>query len=213
MHRGYDNMIPILFSFAAAASFIAAIIGLSFLISCIWENERRAALYAGLQFLLMLLLVVLLVYLKALGWFDTATGGVFLFLGLIMTAGLLVLLTIRLGSNPQAQLGSRGLMVGEVKRYDERDIVFARNRTLRPGTEQYKDYYELHPEFEAYDAARRKRGGPLGKPGSIDKPKDRPNVAATLASLAIPLHLSQPEKIQSCNPSGIQPATRQTRAG
>ena len=142
----------------------------------------------------MLLLVVLLVYLKAIGMFDTATGGVLLALGLILTAGLLVLLTIRLGSNPQALQGTRGLIVGEVKRYDERDIVFARNRSLRPETEQYKTYYELHPEFEEYDAVRRKRGGPLGKPGSIDKPKDRPNVAATLASLAIPLHLSQPEK-------------------
>jgi reductive dehalogenase len=188
-------MTAILFLIAVAASIITAIIGLSFVISCIWEKESRAALFAGLQFLLMLGLVILLFYLEAIDFFETGTGSAILIIALILTGGMFALFTLVIGSNPKAMQGTRGLMVGSVKRYDERDIVFARNRALRPESEQYKAYYKLHPEHEQYDAARRKRGGPLGKPGSIDKPEDRPNVAATLASLSIPLHLSTSEKI------------------
>ncbi|MBW2428782.1 MAG: reductive dehalogenase [Deltaproteobacteria bacterium] len=191
-------MTSILFSIAVAASIMMAIISLSYLISCLWEKESRSALYAGLQFLLVLGLAILLFYLKATGFFEAATGRAVLILGLILSCGILVLLSLKIGSNPKALQGSRGMMVGSVRRYDERDIVFARNRTIRPGTEQYKTYYELRPEYEQFDAARRKRGGPLGKPGTVDKPKDRPNVAATLASLSIPLHLATPEKF---NPS------------
>jgi hypothetical protein len=187
-------MISILFLLAVAAGLIMAFVGLSFLVSCVWEKETRAVLFAGIQFLLMLGLVILLFYLAAIGLFETATGRAVLTLGLILSGGILALLSLKIGTNPKALQGTRGMMVGSVKRYDERDIVFARNRTLSPGTEQYRAYYKLHPEYEAYDAARRKRGGPLGKPGTIDKPNDRPNVAATLASLSIPLHLSQPEK-------------------
>ena len=175
-----------------------AIISLSYLISCLWEKESRAALYAGLQFLLMLGLAILLFYLEATGFFGAAVGRAVLILGLIMSCVILALLSLNIGSNPKALQGTRGMVVGSVKRYDERDIVFARNRTIRPGTEQYQTYYELRPEYEQFDAARRERGGPLGKPGTIDKPKDRPNVAATMASLSIPLHLATPEKF---NPS------------
>ena len=191
-------MTSILFSIAVAASIMMAIIGLSYLISCLWEKESRAALYAGLQFLLMLGLATLLFYLEATGRFGAATGRAVLILGLFLSCGILVLLSLKIGSNPKALQGTRAMMVGSVKRWDERDIVFARNRTIRPGTEQYQTYYELRPEYEQFDAARRERGGPLGKPGTIDKPKDRPNVAATMASLSIPLHLATPEKF---NPS------------
>lgn len=191
-------MTSILFLIAVAASNITAVIGLGFLISCIWEKEARATLFAGFQLVLMLGLVILLFYLESIGLFETRAGTTLLIIGLILSGGLLALFTLTIGSNANALQGTRGLMVGSVKRCDERDIVFARNRTLSPGTEQYNTYYKLHPEYEEYDAARRKRGGPLGKPGSIDKPEGRPNVAATLASLSIPLHLSTPDKF---NPS------------
>lgn len=187
-------MTPILFLIAVAASIITAIIGLSFLVSCVWENETRASIFAGFQFALMLGLVILLFYLESIGFFETRAGTTILIFGLAIAGGLGVLFTLTIGSNTKALQGTRGLITGSVKRYDERDIVFARNRALSPGSEQYKAYYKLHPEHEDYDAARRKRGGPLGKPGSIDTPEDRPNVAATLASLSIPLHLSTPEK-------------------
>ena len=137
-------MTPILFFAAVAASIVTAIIGLSFLISCIWEKESRAALFAGLQFLLMLGLVIVLFCLEAIDFFETGIGSAILIIALILTGGMFTLLILVIGANPKAIQGTRGLMVGSVKRYDERDIVFARNRALRPESEQYKAYYKLH---------------------------------------------------------------------
>ncbi len=191
-------MKTIIFFLAAAVSIIQAIIGLSYFITCVWEKESRAMFFGGLQFLLMTGLVFLLFYLEATGFFKTGFGLAVLILGLILAAGLCVFLMQKIGLNPRALEGTQGLIVGNVKRHDERDIMFARNRTIRPGTEQYETYYEMRPEYREFDTARRQRGGPLGQPGTIDKPKDRPNVAATMASLSIPLHLSTPEKF---NPS------------
>jgi len=191
-------MDTILFFVAATLSILQAAIGLSFFVACIRELEARAAIFGAAQFLLMLGLVMAMFYLQATGFFAAGAGFLVLIFGLMIALGILAGLTWPIGSNPKALAGTRGLIVGQVTRVDERDIVFARNRTLRPGSEQYQAYYKLHPEYEQYDAARRKKGGPLGKPGSIDKPQDRPNVAATLASLSIPLHLSTPEKF---NPS------------
>jgi hypothetical protein len=50
------------------------------------------------------------------------------------------------------------------KQADERDMMFARN-TMIPGSKQYEDYYQAHPEKKAYDDQRRAVGGPLGKTG------------------------------------------------
>jgi len=76
--------------------------------------------------------------------------------------------------------------VGPVARFDERDVVFARNRSLRPGSREYEHYYkEMRPEKEAVDARRRERGGPLGKPGAIDGGY-RPNVAMLISSFEVP---------------------------
>jgi len=175
-----------------------AAIGLSYLISSIWEKEKRASIFATVQFIGMAGLLILFAYCWRSGFLATGTGiGVLIFF-LIGGAAVGVLLIRKTPANPKALEGTQGLIVGEVKRPDERDIVFARNRSLRPGSEQYKAYYAMRPELETYDTARRQKGGPLGHPGSIDRPGDRPNVAATMASLAIPLHLSTPEKY---NPS------------
>jgi reductive dehalogenase len=183
--------------FMAAAGLIGqAVIGLSYFVSSIWEKERRASLFGGLQLLAMLVLVILFFYLHSLGFFHTTPGIIFLILGLIIGAGAIVSLTITLGVNAKALQGTRGLIVGEVSRQDEREIMFARNRSLPPGSEQSKQFYEIHPEYEEYDAARRAKGGPLGRPGTIDKPHERPNMAATFASLSIPMFLSTPEKVE-----------------
>ncbi|MGD8883422.1 MAG: hypothetical protein PVI82_16100 [Desulfobacterales bacterium] len=92
--------------------------------------------------------------------------------------------------NQRALEGTRGLIVGEVARFDERKHVFARNRTLKPGSDQYNAFYKENTELEAGDAARRERGGPMGHPGRVDRPHDGPNVAATLACLSLFLWLS-----------------------
>lgn len=171
-----------------------AAIGLSFLISCIWEKEERASLFAALQFLGMLGLVLFFFYLKAIDFFETTTGASLLVAGFVVAGGAVFFLVRRTAPNQKALQGTRGLIVGEVERFDERAQVFARNRSIPPGSEQYGRFYKDHPELEEYDSARRNRGGPLGHVGSIDSSSGTPNVAATLAALSIPLHLSRPEQ-------------------
>jgi ferredoxin len=55
-------------------------------------------------------------------------------------------------------------VVGEMERFDERENVQARN-TLEPGSEDYKEFYQRHPEWEKKD--RETRGlskRPVGHP-------------------------------------------------
>ncbi len=183
--------------FLGAAGLIGqAIIGFSYLVSSIREKEQRASVFGGLQFLAMLIAVILYFYLYSTGFFHTTPGIIILIIGLIIGAGAVIALIIPLGANATALEGTRGLIVGDVNRQDEREIMFARNRSLPPDSEQYQRFYEAHPEYEKYDTARRTKGGPLGRPGTIDKPNERPNVAATFASLSIPMFLSTPEKVE-----------------
>jgi len=184
----------VLFLIMAILLVFQAAIGLSFLISCIWEKERRASFFAMIQFLGMLGLVVVLFSLKAIDFFETGAGFSLLIAGLIGAGGATFLLVQRSAPNQKALQGTRGLIVGKVERFDERKQVFARNRSLPPGSEQYKTFYEEHPELEQYDRTRREKGGPLGHPGSIDGSSGIPNVAATFGAMSIPLHLSAPEE-------------------
>jgi reductive dehalogenase len=170
-----------------------AAVGLGYLVSSIWEQEKRASFFAGLQFLGMVGVLILFVYWWASGFLATAAGTsivVCLLVGGVVAAILLIRKT---PANQKALEGTKGSITGDVKPIDERDIVFARNRSIRPGSEAYKSYYQMHPEYEEFDAGRREKGGPLGHPGTIDRPKGRPNVAATFSSLGIAMHLSHPE--------------------
>ena len=173
-----------------------AFIGLTFLITCIWEKEKRATLFAGLQLAGMLIIGVLFLYLNYTGYFPTVGGIIVLVACLIAAGGVTALLCRRTEPNQRAIRGTNGLIDGKVSRVDEREHVFARNRSLPPDSQQYRQFYEDHPGWEAADAARRKRGGPLGHPGKIDRPHEGPNVAATLASLNIPVFLCDPEKVK-----------------
>lgn len=173
-----------------------ALIALSFFISCLRENERRAFFFAGLQLLGMILLLGLFFYLHTIGFFHTGSGIALLAAGLVLGGTLTFFFGRRTPANPKALHGTDGLIVGEVKRFDEREIVFARNRSIRPGSEEYRIFYASHPELEAYDAKRRERGGPLGQLGSIDGLSGGPNVAATLAPGSIPQALSAPSLVR-----------------
>lgn len=172
-----------------------AFIALAFFISSIWEKEKRATLFAGLQLLVMAGLVIVFFLLITSGFFETGIGGSILISAFILGTLTLVLLIRKTATNPKALQGTKGLIVGDVKRYDEREIVFARNRSLRPGSEQYKAFYRDHPEYEEYDVKRRIPGGISGRPGKIDIPFEGPNVAATLSSHIIPLSLSTADKV------------------
>ena len=126
-------MTDFLFWIAAVAAILQAVVGLSYLVSSIWERERRASIFGGLQFLGMLILVFMLFYIYSTGFFHTTSGIILFILGLIIGAGAALALIIPIGVNPKALEGTRGLIVGEVRRQDEREIMFARTRSLPPG--------------------------------------------------------------------------------
>lgn len=188
-------IITILVVIGALALGAQAFVGLSFFISCLWENEKKASLFAALQCLGMLAVLVAFLLLAASGFFHTFPGVVLLILGYVGSGAAAFFLLRRTEPNPKALQGTKGRVEGEVKRFDEREQVFARNRCLRPGSEQYKRFYEAHPEYEAFDKRRRERGGPIGHPGTIDRPHEGADVAMTLASQNMCLFLSSPEKV------------------
>jgi len=187
-------MVTILVIIGSVALAVQAFIGLAFFISCIWEREKRATVFAGIQFIGMLSLLILFLVLAFHGFFNQGFGLVLLILGYVFTGAAAFFLLRRTGANPKALEGTKGRVRGDVKRFDERDQVFARNRSIRPGSEQYKRFYEEHPEYEEYDARRREKGGPIGHPGTIDRPHEEADVAMALASQSMCLFLSSPEK-------------------
>jgi reductive dehalogenase len=187
-----ELIITILLGIGVIGLIAQALIGLSFFISCIWEKERRASVFAGMQFLVMGAFLVIFLLLIWIGFFQTTLGLGILIAGYVVVLLAAFLLVRRTAPNQRALKGTKGLIAGEVKRHDERAIVFARNRSLRPDSEQYKAFYMQYPEYEEYDKRRRQLGGPLGHPGAIDRPHEESNVAATLASASIPMHLSTP---------------------
>jgi len=190
-------MAEILVWIAATMFGIGSLLTASMVVSSIWEKERHAAFVSTVLLVLSLLPIVILALLDRQGLFATDLGLFLLAGGLVVgTAVFLLLFVVRIGRNPRAARGTDGYVVGNVERYDERNQVFARNRALRPGSEQYEVFYDTHPEYQRFDDRRRKRGGPIGEPGRIDLPNEGPNVAATLASLALPHDLSTPDKVR-----------------
>lgn len=182
---------------AVAALSVGTLLTLSMVVSSIWEKERRAARFSMVVLALSLIPIAAILVLDRRGFFATDLG-FFLLAGGLATSVVvfLGLFVVRIGRNPRAARGTDGFIVGNVERYDEREHVFARNRALRPGSEQYQFFYDTHPECRRFDDRRRKRGGPIGEPGRIDAPHEGPNVAATLASLALPHDLSTPDKVK-----------------
>lgn len=186
-------MIDFLSILVIAGLILQAVVGLSFLVSSIFEKEKRAAIFGGVQFGGMLFLLLLFSYLYGSGTFDTGPGMILPLLAFLTGVCLVIVLSRRTAANPNALKGTRGYIRGHVKRFDERDQVFARNRSLPEGSEQYKAYYQAHPELEEIDRNRRKAGGPIGRPGTIDHPNADANVAAGFASLSMPHFLSKKE--------------------
>ncbi len=172
---------------------VQAFIGLAFFISSIWEKEKRATLFGGIQLIAMVIPIPVFYYMYSTGWFNSITG-VTILVFFILSASLILYLFIRKSvGNEKALKGAAGYLLGKTKQFDERDHVFCRNRSLRDKSDQYKEYYGRHPEFEKMDADRRAKGGPIGHPGAIDSPNADANVAALMASLSLPHFLSKPD--------------------
>ncbi len=183
-------MVTILVIIFAVGLILSAFISLSFLISSVWENEKRASIFGGLQFFGMLFSVILFFVLNSLHFFDTGFGAVMLAFLVLLELSLIFIFYRKSDPNIKALEGTKGLIVSQVNQFDERDHVFSRNRSLPADSEQYKAYYKNHPELEDLDAKRRLKGGPIGRPGSIDSPGADANIAAMLASLSLPHFLS-----------------------
>ena len=148
-----------------------------FLYESIREKEPRAPKIGWALLGTLVLLAFFTVIVPSVRWPVAA------FFGLIFVIGLLFLIPVK--PSPVPLKGSMGHVVGEVKRFDERDIPFARNRSLPPGSEIYKRYYEMHPNREEPDARRRDKGGPVGRTGAIDNFYG-PNVSMINASFSLP---------------------------
>lgn len=188
-------MMDILIWLGAVGLALAALIGLSYFISCLWERESRAGVFAALQLIGMAVVLVAYLLLMRIGFFKTPVGTIVLIAGYVCVIIAAVLLLTRSKANPRALAGTEALIAGDVQRVDERDIVFARNRSLRPGSKEYKEFYRAHPEYKESDDLRRTRGGPMGPTGAIDNPHADSNVAMMLASLNMPHYLCDPEKV------------------
>lgn len=171
-----------------------------FVYESIREDEPRAPKVglAGLGILLITALLILFVPPLRL-WIGLGFG-----LAILTMAVFLV----PWKPNRMALEGSKARIRGQYDRYDERDLVFARNRSLRPGSEEYKKYYEMHPEKEAPDAARRAKGGPTGRPGSIDSGYP-PNVAMMTSGFMMPAMvgpMAEMEAMETGKPAGLSRA-------
>ena len=138
-----------------------------FTIVSVKEQEARAS-KAGVAAVVFLLVLGGIIIFSPEARISIASG-----FAVVILFGLLFFIP----GKPRARSlqGAMGYAAGEVTRFDQRDTVFSRNRTLKSGTENYRQYYEMHPEREAHDAKRRAVGGLLGKMGAIDK-QYRPNV-------------------------------------
>jgi hypothetical protein len=120
---------------------------------------------------------------------------------LFVTGGIFSLcLLIPAKPNEKALKGAKGYLKGEPERFDERDSIFARYRSLVKGTKQYNFFYkEMYPEKEEHDAKRRQTGI-LGISGKIDN-EYQPNVAMMHASFSMPMILGQHALRELCTSS------------
>ena len=147
---------------------------LVFVYESIQEKEPRAPLVGAVGAACLALLILVSLLIPVFRW-------PVLILLILTAIAVLVLVLSPPQQNQRALEGAAAYVVDEFKRYDERDVIFARNRALRPGSDEYRRYYEKHPEFEAIDAERRKKGGPIGRPGLIDG-GHRPNVSMIVSN-------------------------------
>ena len=163
----------------------------SFLIACINEKEQRAALLTGALIASLIILELCSYWLYTMGVFSNPGGKLLLLTGWIGIGCGIYFFGRHTGTNGRALKGVDGYVVGNAKRYDEREQVFARERSIRPGSPEYEAFYRSHPELEQMDSERRSLGGLLGKPGAIDHPGGEPNVSAMEAFFSIPPHFGK----------------------
>ena len=132
-----------------------------FVFESIREKEPRAPWAGAAGAAGLLLLIPVSIWIPVLRWPVLVLLALIIFLAIAPLFG-------PSRPNSRALQGANGYRVAEFSRFDERDIVFARNRSMHPGTDEYRRYYEKHPEREAKDAQRRQKGGPVAA-GGVDR--------------------------------------------
>jgi reductive dehalogenase len=163
------------------------------------EKEPRAPKVGLVVLVIGVGLAALILFVPVLRW------AVAILFGLITVVGLVFIIPGK--PNQRVLEGASGYLVGEAARVDERDIVFARNRSIRPGSDQYREYYAKWPDREEGDAKRREMGGPVGRPGLIDHGHP-PNVSMVGATFAMPAMLgphAEPQPPVDKEPAQLPP--------
>ena len=149
-----------------------------FLFASLNEKEPRAALITGAVIVSLIFLELFLYWIYSLGFFFNPAGKLLLLAGWAGVGYGIYYFGRHTGDNDRALEGVDGYIVGNARRFDERESVFARERSIRPGSAEYDSFYSSHPELEQMDSERRTAGGLLGTPGAIDRPGELPNVSA-----------------------------------
>ena len=113
-----------------------------------YREEQPRALKIGVALIFLeVILAAIVIFLPA-----SRTPAVIL---LSSSFAMLALFSLPGKKNTRALKGAGGYVSDGHKRVDERDIIFARLRSLLPGTERYDNYYMASPEFKYADDRRR----------------------------------------------------------
>lgn len=179
---------------------VVFLLSLTFLAGSFWyysvvEREKRASLWACMQFILLALVLLIFIMLLTSSFFQSTPGTPLLIIGNICTFAILAFITYKTEPNKRALNGSEGYVVDEVERFDERKVVFARVR-LKPGSKEYDQFYKENPELVEIDEKRRAKGSVLGKYGSIDAPDEGPNVGAMISLRRFGAQMGRPENLR-----------------
>jgi len=185
----------VLFLIVLQVVFVSGVVlfTISFLIASLKEKESRAALMGGAIVIFLIVIEICIYWLYTVRFFYNTAGSLLLIAGWAAIGSGIYFFGRPTGPNEKVLKGVAGHIVGNAQRFDEREQVFARERSIRPGSAQYETFYRSHPELEQLDSERRTVGGILGTPGVIDRPGEMPNVAAMTATFSIPPHFGKPQ--------------------
>lgn len=148
-------MVNILVFIASCIMLSITLFSLAFVISCISEKESRAGFLAGILLIFIVFgnYFCVIQYLNATELFDGGFRAFHLLAGYIIIAvSVLLTLLLPIGANPKALTGTKGLITGDVKRFDERDTLFSK-LTKKLMDADSSDTLSIMPEMGRIDGA------------------------------------------------------------
>ena len=115
---------------------------LYFMIESLREKEHRAPYFGLAGSIFPSILIPLII------WVPVLEVAITILFCIYLLSFLICLIPGK--PNPRALMGSTGYTVKDVKRFDERDTVFARIEGLQqhPELKQFEEYYNSHPELK-----------------------------------------------------------------